>query len=248
MPSKQIKGSVALVTGGNRGIGRAIVDSLLDRGAAKVYVGARNTATVASLQADFPNRVVAIELDVTNRAQVARAAEQATDVDILVNNAGVASKGGQPISAADIDAYARKDFEVNVFGLVDVTQAFAPILEKNGGGVVVNIGSVASFVNFPLFQSYSASKAAVHSITQATRLTHPNTLVVGVYPGPVDTDMARDVPWDKISPATVAGEILDGIEAGREDIFPDPMSKEMGGLFLKDPKELERQVAAMAAA
>ena len=246
MAGKKIEGSVAFVTGSNRGIGRAIVEALLSRGAAKIYAGARNTSTVADLVAAHPGRVVAVELDVTSDDHIRTATELATDVTLLVNNAGVAVSAGVPVTNTSVNEGARKEFEVNVFGLIRVTQAFTPILEANGGGAIVNLGSVASFVNFALFPTYSASKATVHSITQATRFAHPNTLVVGVYPGPVDTDMAEDVPFDKVSPASVASEILDGIEAGIEDVLPDPMSKEMGGFYMQDPKGLERQVAAMA--
>ena len=246
MSTIKIEGSIALVTGGNRGIGRAVVDELLKRGASKVYVGARNTDSVSELAAAFPNRVHVLELDVTNQGHIDQAAAVATDVNILVNNAGVANNFGKLITDATTNAEARIEFEVNVFGLVAVTQAFAPILQTNGGGAIINLGSVASFVNFPMFQSYSASKAAVHSITQATRISLPETLVVGVYPGPIDTDMAKDLPMDKVSPTTAANEILDGIETGAEEVLTDPMAKQLGGLFFTSPKELEKQVAAMA--
>ena len=248
MATRKIEGSVALVTGGNRGIGRAVVDELLNRGAKKVYVGARNTATVSELEAAFPGRVHVLELDVTNQDHINQATSIATDVNILVNNAGVANNFGKSITDASGNDNARHEFEVNVFGLIAVTQAFAPILQANGGGSIANLGSVASLVNFPLFQSYSASKAAVHSITQATRVALPDTLVVGVYPGPIDTDMAKELPMDKVSPATAANEILDGIEAGAEEVLTDPMAKQLGGLFFTSPKELEKQVAAMAEA
>lgn len=244
MTGRSIEGSVALVTGSNRGIGRAIVEALVARGASKVYAGARNTEALADLVNAYPGKVEALELDVTNAEQITKAAEIAKDVDLLINNAGVAGEKFKVISDAEINAFARVEFEVNVFGVIGLTQAFIPILESNGGGTLVNLGSVASFVNFPILQSYSASKAAVHSLTQATRAIHTNTLVVGVYPGPVDTDMAEGLPMDKVSPESVAQEILDGIEAGTEEVFPDPMAKEMGGFYLQDPKGLERQVAS----
>lgn len=248
MSQNQIEGAVAVVTGANRGIGRAIVEELLSRGASRVYAGARDLGSLASLAKEYGDRVVPLELDVTNREQVQRAAEVASDATILVNNAGVLGNGGLSVSDSAINEFSRREFEVNVFGLLNVTQSFAQTLEQNGGGVIVNLGSLASLVNFPMFQSYSVSKAAVHSITQALRVSHPETLVVGVYPGPVDTDMADGAPFDKESPANVAKAILDGIETGAEDVFPDAMSKEMGGLFLDNPKELERQIAAMATA
>ena len=246
MSGRTIEGTVALVTGSNRGIGRAIVEALIERGAKKVYAAARRKETVADLVAAHPDRIVALELDVTNADHIAKAAAEATDVKVLVNNAGVATSMGTMITDPAVNPMARTEFEVNVFGLINVTQAFAPVLNANGGGAVVNLGSVASLVSFAMAQTYSASKAAVHSISQALRIAMGNTLVVAVYPGPVDTDMAQGIPMEKATPASVAHEILDGIEAGTEEVFPDPMAKEMGGFYLQNPKGLEHQVAAMA--
>jgi len=140
--------------------------------------------------------------------------------------------------------------EVNYFGTLDATQAFIPILGSNGGGALVNLVSVAGIVNFPLFATYSASKAAPHSLTQGVRLglVAQGTLVAGVYPGPVDTDMAAGIPMEKTSPQVVANNILDGLEAGSEDIYPDPMAVGMGAGYEESPKGLERQVAEMVAA
>ena len=246
MSGRKIEGSVALVTGSNRGIGRALVEVLIERGAAKVYAGARKVESVADLVAAHPGKVVAIELDVTNADHIAKAAALATDVSLLVNNAGVASSMGVMITDPATNPLARTEFDVNVFGLLNVTQAFAPALNANGGGAIVNLGSVASLVSFAMAQTYSASKAAVHSVTQSLRIALGNTLVVGVYPGPVDTEMAAAIPMDKATPASVAHEILDGVEGGVEEVFPDPMSKEMGAFYLQNPKGLEQQAAQMA--
>ena len=246
MSGRKIEGTVALVTGSNRGIGRAIVEALIERGAAKVYAAARKTEGVADLVAAHGGRVVAVELDVTNADHIAKAAALATDVSLLVNNAGVATSMGTFIIDPAVNPMARTEFEVNVFGLMNVTQAFVPALNANGGGAVVNLGSVASLVSFAMAQTYSASKAAVHSINQALRIALGNTLVVGVYPGPVDTDMAQAIPMEKATPASVAHEILDGVESGTEEVFPDPMAKEMGAFYLQNPKGLEQQAAAMA--
>ena len=247
-----IAGTTALVTGANRGIGQAIVDALVSAGAAKVYAGARHTADLAPLIARHGAVVVALQLDVTSSADIAAAATAANDVQLLVNNAGVAAHVGGAFTDAQWLAAGRREMDVNFFGTFAVTQAFAPVLAANGGGAVVNLGSVASFVNFPILIAYSASKAATHSLTQATRLAlkPQGTQVFGVYPGPIDTRMTEDIPFPlaKTSPADAARAIVAGIEAGTEEIFPDPASRGMGGAFLAAPKDLERQVAAMAAA
>lgn len=246
----RVDGIVALVTGANRGIGRETVVALLERGAQKVYAGTRNTEQLADLVAGYGDRVVPVQLDITSHDDVKAAASVASDVSLLVNNAGAVFGALNDWSAGDewFDA-GQKEIEVNAFGTHRVTQAFLPILAANGGGAVVNLNSVASLVNFPMFASYSVAKAALHSITQATRLfaAQTGTFVAEVFPGPVDTDMAKDIPFEKTSPSDVAHAILDGIEAGEEDIFPDGMSEQFGALFLSDPKALERQVAGMVA-
>jgi short-subunit dehydrogenase len=139
---------------------------------------------------------------------------------------------------------------VNYFGALAVSQAFAPILAANGGGCLVNISSVAGLVSFPAIPTYSASKAAVHSLTQSLRfgLQAQGTHVAGVYPGPVDTDMAKDIPLEKASPKDVAANILNAVEEGQEEILPDGMAQEMGAGYEQSPKELERQVTAMVLA
>ena len=246
----QIAGTTALVTGANRGIGHAVVQALLDRGARKVYAAARRPEQLVELARATGGRVVPIELDVTNSAQIRAAARQATDVALLINNAGIVAQLGGEFTDAGWIAAARDEFGVNVIGTLEVTQAFAPILEANGGGAVVNISSVAGLVAFPILTSYSASKAALHSITQATRaqLAPQGTFVAGVYPGPIDTDMAEKIPLEKASPESAAHAILDGLEAGEEEIFPDPMSRQLGDTYLKSPKALEQQMSAAPSA
>lgn len=244
-----IAGTTALVTGANRGIGLAIVEALLQAGAAKVYAAARRAEDVAPVVARHGARVVALQLDVTNAQDIAAAAAQAGDTRLLVNNAGVAAHAGGAFTDPAWLAAGRQEMDVNFFGTFAVTQAFAPVLKANGGGAIVNLGSVASLVNFPLFLAYSASKAATHSLTQGSRmlLKAQGTQVFGVYPGPIDTRMAEAVPFAKTSTADAARAIIAGVEAGTEDIFPDPMSVGMGGAHLADPKGLERQVASMVA-
>ena len=243
MNAQRIEGTVALVTGANRGIGRALTEALLTRGARKVYATARNPEALSALQDE---RVVALRLDVTDVDQVRSAGEAASDVQLVFNNAGVALATG----IADSIDQARREMEVNYFGPLQLLQRLAPTLARNGGGAVVNIGSAAGLTNLPFVPTYSASKAALHSLTQAARvlLQAQGTSVFGVYPGPVDTDMSRDVAMAKTSPRDVAFAVLDGIEAGREDIFPDAYAVEFGQQFESSPKASERQMAAITAA
>jgi NAD(P)-dependent dehydrogenase (short-subunit alcohol dehydrogenase family) len=247
MNATRIQGATVLITGSNRGIGLAITEAILDRGAAKVYAAARNVDALAGLREKYGERVIPLKLDVTNEDQVRSAAESAGDVTILVNNAGVALGGW--IDDDSLLENARKEMEVNYFAPLNLLQSFSPALARNGGGAVVNISSVAGLTNFPIFPTYSASKAAVHSLTQASRalLAGQGTLSYGVYPGPVDTDLAKDLEMDKATPATVAAAILDGIEAGEEEIFTDPFARQFGEQFQASPKTSERQIAAMVA-
>ena len=241
----RIVGQTALVTGANRGLGRAFVEALIDAGAAKVYAAARNTETLADLVAQSDGRVIPVALDITKRDVIETAATTYRDVAVLINNAGTAAFEGI-IDAASSDP-ARVEMETNYFGTFNMIRAFAPVLAANGGGTIVNLGSIASFVNFPALGSYSASKAAVHSLTQGVRaeLAAQGTFVAGVYPGPVDTDMATGIPMDKTPPSAVARTILQGVEGGEEDIYPDPVSSEMRAGLLGDPKAVERQAGEM---
>lgn len=242
-----ISGSVALVTGANRGIGRALVESLLEKGAAKVYACARKPESLADLLKSHGDRVVAIELDVTNPEQIKSAAKAAPDVNLLINNAGFAGPWSVAVTDPKNHEFIREEFEVNLFAPLNMSQAFAPILAANGGGGLVNVMSVAALVNFPMAITYSMSKAALHSLTQALRLElrAQGTQVTGVYPGPIDTDMADGVPFDKTPPGVAADNILDGVEEGQEENFPDPMSKDMGAGYEQSPKGMEGQIAAM---
>jgi NAD(P)-dependent dehydrogenase (short-subunit alcohol dehydrogenase family) len=241
-----INGTTALVTGANRGIGRALVDALLARGAAKVYATARNTDSLKELVAASGGRVVPLQLDVTKPDQIQAAAAAAGDVRLLINNAGIVKKFTGDLTDPDWIQAGRDEFETNVIGVFAVTQAFTPALTRRPGGAIVNLASVVSLVNFPIVTSYSVSKAAVHSLTQATRalLAPQQVFVAGVYPGPIDTDMARDLPLEKTSPQVTANAILDGIEARTEEIFPDPFAQQLGALYQHDPKAVEAQYAA----
>jgi len=241
----EIKETVALVTGANRGIGGAFVEALRNAGVKKIYAAARNTATLAEVVASDPKRISPLELDVTNSQQIRAATELAQDVNLLVNNAGVAFFRGF-IAADDLEG-ARQEMAVNYFGTLEMSRAFAPILKRNGGGAIVNLASIASHVNFPILGPYSASKAAVHSMTQGIRaeLSSQGTRVIGIYPGPVDTDMAKDFDAPKVPPLQIAEAALQALAEGTEDVYPDPMAVELHGNLLRDPKAVEKQIGEM---
>jgi len=245
MKAQRIEGTIALVTGANRGIGRALTEALLARGVRKVYATARHPESLRVLR---DARVVPLRLDMTDADQIRAAADAASDVELVFNNAGVLLGGGLADSTT-LDQ-ARREMEVNYFGPLQLLQRLAPTLARDGGGAIVNIGSAAGLTNIPFLPTYSASKAALHSLTQAARilLAEQGTSVFGVYAGPVDTYMTRDLALPKTSPRDVAFAILDGIEAGQEDIFPDPFAVEFGRQFASSPKASERQMAEMAAA
>jgi len=204
----KIGGSVALVTGANRGLGRAYARELVSRGAARVYGAARQPAQVTE-----PG-VTPVALDITDPGRVAEVARECADVTLLVNNAGVL-KYSTFINAPSLDA-ARAEMETNYFGTLSVCRAFAPVLAANGGGAIVNMLSITSFYNNPLDASYGASKAAAWSMTNGVRLElhHQGTLVVAVHAGFIDTDMAALTDAPKISPESVAAQAFDAVEAG----------------------------------
>lgn len=240
----RIEGSVALVTGANRGIGKAFADELLDRGAAKVYGAVRDVATVRD------PRLAPVELDVTDAAAVAAAAADLDDVEIVVNNAGIAVPG-LGLSATLDDA--RAHIEVNYLGLLSMTQAFAPVLAANGGGAFVNMLSIASWVGAPILATYCASKAAAWGFTNAARieLKLQGTQVVAVHVGPVDTDMQAGNDIAKLPPADVAICALDALEAGQSEAIADAFSRGIKAGLHDDLNliypALEQQFVAQAA-
>ncbi len=244
MPAVTIKDKVVFVTGANRGIGKSFVTQALAFGAKKVYATARNKAKLAELVALNDDRLVALELDVTKQAQVDAAAKAAGDVEVLINNSGMGT-GSSFLKAAD-PSKAQLELDVNYLGILRMAIVFAPILKANGGGAMVNILSIAGLTNFPFAASYSASKAAGHSLTQGLRaeLASQNTLVTGVYPGPIDTDMAANLPFDKESPDVVAQKVFEGIAAGGEDIFPDAFAAKLSAGIKADAKAVEKAQAA----
>ena len=232
----------ALVTGANRGIGRAIVAALLARDVRKVYATARDAGTLADLAAD--PRVVTLRLDITDPDEIAAAVAAAGDVTLLVNNGG--SLEFADLLAGDLTAIDA-DLRTNYFGTLAVTRAFVPVLRGNGGGAIVNMLSLVALGAVRGMGGYSVSKAAAASMTQAVRaqVADLGIAVHGVFPGAVDTDMIRAFDIPKAGAADVAHAILDGVEAGEEDIFPDPMSRDGHKAWRDDPKALERQMASI---
>jgi short-subunit dehydrogenase len=233
--------TVALVTGANRGIGRAYAEHLA-RAGARVYAGARDITSLASLTAQFPN-IQPIALDITDPASIRAAAARATDVNLLINNAGTARIGGVT-NVPSLDD-ARADMDVNYFGLLSISRAFAPILSANAPSTIVNVLSALSLIGMPRLGTYSASKAAALSATRAVRaeLASKGVRVVGVMPGFVDTDMAKGFAGDKISPADVASETFQALERGEEDVYPGAQAAGLAQGFFSDHKSVERELA-----
>ncbi|QEG36762.1 SDR family oxidoreductase [Bythopirellula goksoeyrii] len=229
----QVKDCVALVTGANRGIGKAITEGLLARGAAKVYAAVRKLSSVEELIDQYGDRIVPIEIDLEKPATIESAAKTAEDVTLVVNNAGVL-RTESPLSQEAVDAL-NFEMNVNVYGLMRMAQAFAPVLKKNGGGGFVQLNSVASLKSFPDFATYSASKAAAYSITQALKvmLSDEGIQVVSVHPGPIATDMGSQAGLDEVAepPALVADAIVDALATGKFHAFPDSTAKQIGAAY-----------------
>lgn len=245
--SMKIRDSVILVTGANRGLGLALVEEAVERGAARVYATARDPKSLGRAIETSRDRVVPLALDVTDAQSLATAAARAKDVSILVNNAGVlASYDALTSSEEDL----QKDFDVNVLGMLAATKALLPSLEAaagRGGAAVVNILSVVSLASMPSIGGYASSKAAAWSLTQAIRgdLAKRGISVHAALPGAIDTDMVRTFEMAKTSPRLVAKGVLDGVESGLAEITPDAMSTELYRLWKRDPQELERTLGGM---
>src|ERR671923_1414939 len=237
--STTIANSSVLITGANRGLGRALVDEALRRGAKRVYAASRHLMVVPD------ERVTSLILDVTDPGQIQEAVDSVESLDILINNAGVSL----PDDLSDRSAL-EQHLAVNLYGTLDVTQAFLPSLTRSHGAVV-NIVSIGALAAVPVLPAYSVSKAASLSITQSLRalLAGRGVSVHAVMPGPIDTDMVRALDIPKTPPEDVARATLDGVERGEEEIFPDPMSRLLAdGWRAGVAKELERQNAAMVQA
>ena len=214
-----IQSSVALVTGANRGLGLAFARELLARGARKVYAAAREPASVT-----LPG-VVPVRLDVTQPDQLEALARDAGDVSLLVNNAGIIRSGS--LLGADALSAAREELETNYIGPLATSRAFAPKLAANGGGAIINVLSVLSWVALPGTGTYSASKAAAWALTNGLRneLRAQNTRVLGLHVGYIDTDMVRAIEAAKSAPEDVVRKTLDALEAGQDEILADDVSR-----------------------
>ncbi len=228
-----------LITGANRGLGQALVDEALRRGAKRVYAASRQPIVHPD------DRVTPVIMDVTDWAQIQRAVESVESLDILINNAGLSLPDDMSSRAA-----FEQHFDVNVYGPLMVSQALLPSLTESRGRIV-NVVSIGAFAAVPILPAYSASKAAAFSVTQSLRglLAGRGVKVHAVLPGPIDTDMIRDLPIPKTPPESVARAIFDGMENEEEEIFPDPFSEMQAESWrMGAAKELERQNAALVPA
>lgn len=231
----EIKGSVALVTGANRGLGKAFVEMLLAGGAKKIYAAARDPKSIPAM-----GGVVPLKLDVTNAADISAAARDCNDVTLLVNNAGIL-RGASLLDASALES-ARAEWETMCFGPLALSQAFAPALAANGGGAIVNVLSALSWISFPGVATYSSAKAAAWSLTNGLRneLSGQGTQVVALHVGFMDTDMARGVSMSKIAPSAVALQALSALQQGAAEILADGISEQLKlglsqGVYLHPP-------------
>lgn len=222
----KIKDSIALVTGANRGLGLAYATALLAAGARKVYAGARDPSTVPALQGLVP-----VKLDVNDAADIAAAAAACADVDLVINNAGII--GSEPLLGdRGVDAL-REVLDTNLYGVLAVSRAFAPVLRANGGGALVNMLSALSWASLPGTSAYSVSKAAAWALGNGLRneLRGQGTQVVGVHAGYIDTDMVKDVDSPKSRPEDIARAVLAGIEAGASEVLADDTARHVKAGF-----------------
>ena len=228
-----INNKVILVTGSNRGIGKVILEYFIEHGAAKVYAAVRKLESVTSLVDKYGEQVVPLMIDLSNEASIYAAAEIANDVDVVINNAGI-FRGGE-FFAEDIIESLEFHMKTNVYGLINMAKAFAPVLKANGGGVFAQLNSVVSMKTFPNFPAYCASKAASYSITQSLKelLGEQGTRVLSIHPGPIATDMGDAAGLTEIAepPSLVAEAIIEALQGDDFHVFPDSMAKQIGSAY-----------------
>ncbi|MFG2343259.1 SDR family oxidoreductase [Streptomyces phaeochromogenes] len=231
----KIDGSVAFVTGANRGLGEQFVRALFEAGAAKVYAGARDPAKVTVPEA------VPVAVDITDHESVRAASDRAQDVTLLVNNAGSTTRAN--ILTSELDSF-RTEFETHVVGTLAMSRAFAPVLGRNGGGALVNVLSVLSWVSIPVSAGYAAAKSAEWSVTNALRvaLAEQGTQVTALHVSYLATDMAAKVSGPKADPGEVARVALEGVEAGRHEVLADEVSKQVQAALPGGPDVLYPQL------
>jgi len=235
----EIRGKSALVTGANRGLGHAFAEALLEAGAGRVYAGARDASTVND------PRVTPIRLDVTTPAEVAAAAAACGDVEIVVNNAG--AMFATPVLAENSEDVLRREMEVNVFGMLAMSRAFAPVLASNGGGVIVNMLSVVSWFVYPFNGTYCVTKHAALAFTDGLRiqLRGQGTHVMGVYAGIIDTDMGAALSsGSKTPPGQVARKTVEGIRGRLDHVLADERAESVWRASREDPARLHAEMQA----
>jgi NAD(P)-dependent dehydrogenase (short-subunit alcohol dehydrogenase family) len=217
----KLDNATVLITGANRGIGLAFARAALARGARKVYAGARDPASVRD------TGLTPLKLDVTSAADVAAAAEIAADTTLVINNAGIAITGS--FAAPDAEAVLRRHFETNVLGVLRMSQAFAPVLARNGGGALLNVASIASWISAPLLANYAVSKSAVWSLSNGLRndLRAQGTQVLTLHMGFVDTDLTHGIDMPKSTPEDIVARALDALEAGADEVLADDLTRQV---------------------
>ncbi len=220
---------IAFITGANRGIGKAIVEAFIKANIGKVYLAVRQLGSAKALLAQYPEKLVAIELDLAKPESIYAAAKKAIDVNVLVNNAGMLLTG-LPLDDDSVEIL-QTQMQVNVYGLLYMAQAFASVLKQNGGGVFVQLNSIASLRSVGAFSGYAASKAAAYSLTQSLReqLASQGTRMLSVHPGPIATDMAKEAGFFDIAETsdTVANAIVEALKGEQFHVFPDAMAQDM---------------------
>lgn len=238
-----LTGTVAIVTGANRGIGKELITALQEQEADRIYACARDESRLSEAVALDPQKIIPLALDITSESSIQAAVARCQDVTLLINNAGVGYDAGL-IAAPDL-SHARKEMETNYFGTLMMCRAFAPVLKQNGGGAMINTLSSLALSNLPFRGSYSASKAAALSMTQGIRaeLTAQGTLVVAVLPGTVDTDFSKNSDNPKTAPATVAKAALQAVIDRVEEVYPGDEAQWAIAQFNRDRKALEKQMA-----